>query len=181
MNTDLDQTLCTKYPKLFRDRHAPMTETCMCWGFDCGDGWYNIIDQLCWSIQSYLDSKQEQHDRDVVYNVMIQAGLAGDLTLLNEYYKRGLNSNQYIQEALIKGPRQVEPLIPQVVVTQVKEKFGTLRFYYSGGDDYISGLVSMAEVMSAVTCEECGVPGKRRHGGWIRTLCDTHEQEHQNR
>jgi hypothetical protein len=31
----------------------------------------------------------------------------------------------------------------------------------------------MAESMSSVTCEDCGIPGKVRGGGWIRTLCDT--------
>jgi hypothetical protein len=65
---------------------------------------------------------------------------------------------------------------PQVTVDQVKEKFGTLRFYYSGGDDYVSGLVSMAESMSAVTCEECGNPGKQVGGGWITTLCKEHAE-----
>ena len=45
---------------------------------------------------------------------------------------------------------------------QVKEKFGTLRFYYTGGDDRIDGMVRMAESMSAVTCETCGAPGKLR-------------------
>jgi hypothetical protein len=57
---------------------------------------------------------------------------------------------------------------------QVKEKFGTLRFYYTGGDDYISGMVRMAESMSGVTCEECGAPGEQNDGGWIRTLCEEH-------
>ena len=23
-------------------------------------------------------------------------------------------------------------------------------------------------------CEECGAPGKRTQGGWVRTLCDFH-------
>ena len=66
---------------------------------------------------------------------------------------------------------------PEVEVSQVKEKFGTLRFYYEGGDEYINGLVSMAESMSEVTCEVCGNPGKRRAGGWIKTLCDRHHEE----
>lgn len=70
-----------------------------------------------------------------------------------------------------------KPEVPQVVALQVKEKFGTLRFYYEGGDDYIRGLTSMAEAMSEVTCEECGKPGKLRHGGWIATLCDEHHHE----
>ena len=37
---------------------------------------------------------------------------------------------------------------PQVEATQIKSKFGGLRFYYNGGDQYIKGLVSMAEAMS---------------------------------
>ena len=59
----------------------------------------------------------------------------------------------------------------QVEATQVKEKYGTLRFYYQGGDDFIEGLVWMAEGMSGRICEECGAPGKPDDGGWIRTLC----------
>jgi hypothetical protein len=66
---------------------------------------------------------------------------------------------------------------PQVVVEQVKEKFGSLRFYYQGGDDFVSGAVWLAESMSGALCEECGAPGKRTGGGWIRTLCDFHIAE----
>lgn len=70
---------------------------------------------------------------------------------------------------------------PQVIVEQVKEKFGGLRFYYQGGDEYIAGLVSMAESWAGIACEDCGGIGKRRGGGWVRTLCDVHEQEHNAR
>jgi hypothetical protein len=69
--------------------------------------------------------------------------------------------------------------IAQVEVNQIKEKFGGLRFYYSGGDDEISGMVRMAEAWADVACEECGAAGKRRSGGWIRTLCNHHEAERQ--
>lgn len=55
MKEEFDKLLCEKYPKIFRDRHAPMTETCMCWGFECGDGWYQILNSLCGNIQSYID------------------------------------------------------------------------------------------------------------------------------
>lgn len=70
--------------------------------------------------------------------------------------------------------------VPQVVVTQIKEKFGGLRFYYDGGDDMIDGMVRMAESWAARHCEKCGKPGEIRSGGWIRTLCDEHEQEYQS-
>jgi hypothetical protein len=68
-----------------------------------------------------------------------------------------------------------------VTVAQIKEKFGGLRFYYDGGDDEVSGMVRMAESWASHSCEECGAPGKSRSGGWIKTLCDTHEAERQAR
>jgi hypothetical protein len=66
-------------------------------------------------------------------------------------------------------------------VAQIKEKFGGLRFYTDGSDEYTSGLIRMAEAWCDNTCEQCGVVGTRRSGGWIRTLCDAHEAERQER
>jgi hypothetical protein len=72
-------------------------------------------------------------------------------------------------------------VVPQIVVRQIKEKFGGLRFYYDGGDDTIDGMVRMAEAWASNVCEECSKPGKSRKGGWIKTLCDEHEAERQAR
>ncbi len=59
----------------------------------------------------------------------------------------------------------------QVVAQQIKEKFGSLRFYHSNGDDYISGMVRMAESFSEKTCEYCGNKAEVRTKGWIKNLC----------
>lgn len=68
--------------------------------------------------------------------------------------------------------------IPPVQITQIKEKFGTLRFYYDGGDEYIRGIVTMAEFMSEVVCEKCGNLGSiHNNGRWLKTLCDAHKAE----
>ena len=72
-------------------------------------------------------------------------------------------------------------VVPQVTVAQIKEKFGGLRFYYDGGDEHINGMVRMAEAWADASCEECGSPGKSRDGGWIKTLCDYHEAERQQK
>jgi hypothetical protein len=69
------------------------------------------------------------------------------------------------------------PVVEQVVVEQIKEKFGGLRFYYQGGDDKIQGMVRMAEAWADRSCEECGAPGTAGGKGWIRTLCPTHRAE----
>jgi len=85
-----------------------------------------------------------------------------------------------IQQHLEWKNRESE-VVPQVIVEQIKEKFGGLRFYYQGGDDQVAGMVRMAEAWAGVACEECGGIGKRRGGGWVRTLCDVHEAERQAR
>lgn len=67
------------------------------------------------------------------------------------------------------------PDVLQVVVAQVKSKFGELYFFYDGGDDYCQGAVGLAEELSLKTCELCGAPGKQIAGRWVNTLCPTHE------
>ena len=50
MTPELEQRLFKKYPELFARRCLPMSETCMCWGLSCGDGWYAILERLCSTI-----------------------------------------------------------------------------------------------------------------------------------
>ena len=76
-----------------------------------------------------------------------------------------------------KNLRSDDDRIPQLVAEQIKEKFAGLRFYSYGGDEKIAGMIEMAEAMSYRTCEECGSPGKKTKGGWIRTLCKRHAHE----
>ena len=57
--------------------------------------------------------------------------------------------------------------------SQVKEKFGGLRFYMTSATDEMHDLIEEVEALSYRTCESCGEPGEERSGGWIQTLCDT--------
>lgn len=84
------------------------------------------------------------------------------------------------RESLLKANpynHTIPEAVPQVTVEQIKEKFGGLRFYYTGGDDFIHGLVTMAEIWAGASCEDCGAPGKQGGNGWISTLCPTHRAE----
>jgi len=179
MDQKLDELLCEKYPKIFANRHADMTTTCMCWGFSCGDGWFNILDQLCGNIQHHIDWSVKNNASDIEFEKMRAAAVAGDLTLFNKEY--ATMSPEFVtrmkSDLLKMKPREIRAAVPQVVAAQVKEKFGTLRFYYSGGDNVIDGMVRMAESMSGVTCEECGNSGKSYGGGWITTLCAEHAEK----
>lgn len=57
MNKEFDNLLCEKYPKIFALRHDE--NSCMSRGFECGEGWFDLIDTLCANIQSYIDRENE--------------------------------------------------------------------------------------------------------------------------
>jgi hypothetical protein len=96
-------------------------------GFECGDGWYMLLEELMESIEWHLDPE-----------------------------------HQYPRKERI--PFQIN---------QIKEKFGGLRFYYSGGDDVIRGMVFLAESLSLKICEHCGsTKNVTQTKGWISTLCE---------
>lgn len=171
MNTKLQEKLFNKYPKIFGDRTKPKTETCMFWGLEVGDGWYSLIDVLCEAL-TYTYSTSVKVDEEDGKRLGIEP-------YSGSYYF------------------MVEP--PQVIATQVKEKYGTLRFYYreeyskeimslvetgkypdlqniiNRYSNYIDGIVHFAEIASGRTCEETGTDGEIHssggsRAGWLKTL-----------
>lgn len=70
---------------------------------------------------------------------------------------------------------------PQVTIAQVKEKFGSLRFYIDtenvdkSENEKIHDLINKVEEESLKICEDCGEPGERSYKGtgtWIKTICE---------
>lgn len=47
MHSALQQKLFDSYPDLFTNKDLGIQASCMAWGIDCGDGWYEIIDRMC--------------------------------------------------------------------------------------------------------------------------------------
>lgn len=188
MKQELDELLCKKYPKIFKDRYGDMQTTAMVWGFEHGSGWFNIIDLLCGSIQGHINWRRKQRTSALKFNRALKQALAGNKDNLIKYFSYMGKVTDFTIESADKAIEQakyrdVPEKIPQVVAVQVKEKFGTLRFYYNGGDEYISGLTAMAEAMSARTCESCGTSAKTSGQGWLVTLCqpciDSREERRQ--
>jgi len=171
MKQELQEKIFNKYPKIFGDRTKPMTETCMCWGLDVGDGWYNLIDTLCEALTYTYTTSIEVDEED--------GKRLGIKPYSDSYYFT------------------VEP--PQVIATQVKEKYGTLRFYYRSEFDekiiylletkkypdlekvndrfynFIDGVVHFAEIASGRTCEITGQSGELHASGgsmdgWLKVL-----------
>jgi len=127
MTKEKENILFERYPKIFQDRGLSPKETLICFGLECDDGWFDLINNLCDAIQFHVDHNSKRNDIE---------------------------------------------LFSQVVVVQIKEKFGGLRFYYYGGDKIIDGMVRFAEKMSYRICEVCGTNEKVGHTkGWIKTIC----------
>ena len=171
---ELEKQLCEKYPEIVQAKFM----------FECGDGWFNIIDALCAEIKNHINNNRERIETIERNKIHRKMAADGDWSFLNDLYGELTpewlakndnlenTKNQFLGE-LPEWIKSTEE-IPEVVATQVKEKYGTLRFYYDGGDDFIHGAVAMAEGMSSRTCEVCGSPGKLFGGGWVSTLCETH-------
>jgi hypothetical protein len=192
MNKKNTKYLIEKYPKIFQDYNKPMTETCMCWGFECGDGWFKIIDSLCSAIQHRVDNPEwvscdnaftralKAAYNKTIWNWVIFPIGTFCLTRNNKNYEgcRWKTWNwvsQHLQlHSKYREPSYHDPY-RQIIAHQVKEKYGGLRFYYGGTHDpYIEGLVRMAEAAAYYTCEQCGSTDgtvSQNKAGWIATLC----------
>jgi hypothetical protein len=60
-----------------------------------------------------------------------------------------------------------------IKINQIKEKYGTLRFYLSSETEELGRLIAQAEKESAHICEECGKPGSMREKcRWYSVKCD---------
>ena len=140
--------LYEKYPNLFENRLKSPRESCLSFGIECNLGWYKIISTVCWMIKQHENNKKWQ----------------------KEWREK---QNQEIKNSMEISIEGETPEYFPVRFDQVKEKYGGLRLYFSGGDEYVEGLISMAEAFSYTVCEVCGNKGEPNKGGWISTLCES--------
>ena len=61
-------------------------------------------------------------------------------------------------------------------ITQIKEKFGTLRFYVNYGTDDVYSIIHKYEHISWYTCVECGKPAYYINDGWVLPYCEKHAE-----
>lgn len=119
-----------------------------------GEGWHTIINTL-FGLMSYNVERAKSRLKFAMENPDMKMGQT--IAELEEAVKKAIDD------------------LP--TIDQVKEKFGTLRFYVSNSNQELDNYITFAESMSGVMCEVCGSPGKRRSGSWVRTLCDAHSKE----
>jgi hypothetical protein len=188
MNEELQEKLYTDFPELFQEHKMDMSQTCMCWGLDCGDGWEPIIRHMCEVLNSKSAAAIRKKDA-YPYQDKLEVWLHNKCRMIERllHIPHGtLYQARYDKYKKFKGFG--------VKFTQIKEKFGTLRVYhdvynlytpeevedvdtevlktaYERYCGYVNGVLSFAEQLSEHTCEKDGKPGKLNTKGWWKTLC----------
>jgi hypothetical protein len=169
MKTELEKQLVENYPNLFKFHGGDPKETCMAWGCEHDDGWYDLLDNLC----SYITALRNRR----MY-VKLKEGITVKIKDRDYDYD------------------EVTSL--EVRFSQIKEKFAGLRIYFdvvngaseeelskfdekSYDKEYerfwkdVSSAVEFTEFLSHKTCEICGKKGKVYRDGWWKTLCENHK------
>jgi hypothetical protein len=180
---NFEEYLKEKYPDLFYKKEDGSLE-CPC-GAWVPEGWQTIIDELCGAITSYTKGcyQSERVISNKMYYLWHYIGKFLDwshkrfIKIFPKLNKREYNLPFY---TFVGGFRQrayncvkynrVYP--PAVKIDQIKSKFSDLRFYYSGGDKKIDGMVTFASYLCSKTCEVSGEKGElcSSNGGWYKTL-----------
>jgi hypothetical protein len=131
-----------------------------------------------------VDQNRKNRARGLRFNRALKRALAGNTRPLQMHFTFGNKTEpdewaiEYSNKAIAQAEfKEVPPHMPYITASQVKEKFGGLRFYTNGYNEAVSAMIHMAESMSYRTCEVCGNPGRSNNYGWISTLCDTHRLE----
>lgn len=177
MTPELEDKLIRRFPMVFASRYADMSRTCMCWGMSCGDGWYEAIYLACLGIEEEYNKYYPWYKRlwhrlsfHIIprWNKFIshQPEWMYKTYKAKNYRREFKNKRFYIHMPSWAGQ-----------ASQVKEKFGTLRFYLHSETDKMSTYVDYAERLTENLCETCGKYGKLRGKGWYYTSCEEHAKE----
>lgn len=84
---------------------------------------------------------------------------------------------------IVELDAKIAELVPDYNISQIKEKFGGLRFYIGpleegpGVFDKVHQLIRDAEEVADNLCDQCGKPGQMCNPngrGWIATRCEDH-------
>ncbi len=137
------KNIIEKYPKIFQPYVGNPGNV----NWEVPEGWYQIIDDMCYLIQSYCDDKESILNPDY------------DDSLL--YLKDDTKTHNYL-------------LVPrnQITCSQIKEKFGGLRFYANNETPYTNGIVDYAEYLCYKTCVYCSsIKDIKMTKGWILPVC----------
>jgi hypothetical protein len=162
MDKEKEKKLLEEFPDIFRDYYKSIHESCMPWGICCGNGWYDLIYDLCRNITTLTRDKNIYVVADQVKEKF------GGLRFY--YHTEGKRNSRFWYSIRTffyshRWGRQYNYII------KLRMKF------FMTTEEKIEEFVREAEIKSVETCEVCGQPGTTRGGGWVRTLCKKCEKD----
>lgn len=110
-----------------------------------------------------------------------EAALRRMLLRIPEGWGRWIRCQRGWYPLIIDVDAQLAAVCPEYELQQVKQKYGTLRYYCDPCQEHwddvyeaFEEITEAAEQRSRVICEFCGRPGAAAaSNGWVRTLCDS--------
>jgi hypothetical protein len=180
---NFQNVLMLKYPDLFYKKEDG-TINCPC-GAHAPAGWRVIVHELCGAIDNYIKCTSTfklrvKSKKYYIWNFLYKTTQALHHFIIKKVCKR-LNNSKFnrpwgkLEQKLLRYTSRYTEYVrvypPAVKIDQIKEKFGELRFYYSGGDQKVEGMLRFAEYLCQQTCEVSGEKGEMYiRGSWLKTL-----------
>lgn len=193
MTKELEDKLVADFPEILKgsigeDGWEPISEL----GIECGDGWEPIIRNLCKVLNSLNTSTRSCRKKPAPF---VGNLIATHASRIHRFAEKLLGKPKYSCNKLNTIFNKYIPFPGlKVKLTQVKEKFGTLRIYHSIEDNftkeeaakycprniqmlrdyysgYVYGAIDFAEEQSELVCERDGNPGKLYPTGWWKVMC----------
>ena len=173
-----------KYPHLFNNDALSIS--------DCPEGWEKIVMGFCESLDVYKKSYRSEKIVDfrnhclsfvavLIYKFKNKINpYKGKMIVGYFSQNRVKTTSEKFYDRLTKlwawiaAKQQWQKVYPpDIKISQIKEKFGTLRIYLDYADERAYGMIDLAEQLSAVTCEITGKDGQlcwRGKWRWYKTL-----------
>ena len=141
MKTELELELVKKYPKILRDYKGDPMQTCMSWGMECDDGWYNLLDKCMEKLQYFCDLCSSNNREVQVVASQIKEKF-GTLSFYTSVY--GANSienniiDNIIAAAEIKSAHTCEVTGKEGTICKRGGWYRTLSYEQARKDSYVA-------------------------------------------
>jgi hypothetical protein len=163
-------------PRLYKQRHLTIHESCMAWGLSVGDGWLDIIHKLSTLIE-WNNSNNVAH-YPIIEACQVKEKFGG----LRFYTLKRMRTYEELREDKADAYPDPEEMVifseadkEAVPVRNAEEWEAFLeknKSYIFGRGSYADGAISMAECFCWATCERCGsTEDVQSTDGWIKRLC----------
>lgn len=188
------EEMMKEFPLLYRQRKLPMTETCMCWGIDCGIGWYEPLYRLSQSLEAInLDIGKRWGFRIEAEQVKQKYGTLRFYWAIRPVAPWWRNAISYPFRWLSKNAYSLSATGAELKVGRFLYHmfFNIAQFLQWAGpkckqreivihsvDNLVSALVSKCDGECFDVCEDCGrgigMSYSPRYAtlGWVSYLCD---------